>query len=293
MTQTVENKTIHPNYFIAGASLFLGVTLFVSENLFYAFNYSRFYDYASPSYFSYTSLVIVTAASLSFCISVFSYFHVQQKISPVFTDASKVIHWRLERVVSDAIFQQKRLFVAATLFYGLFFSLLDGILIYQPKVDFYSNYIVNGPTWRVLTCCDSPGYVPVGLLYLPAQHLGVEIYPLSFLLLSIVSLLVGLNVSLLVKAFRASRSSAKSTEKKGIVGSIAGAAVGLFAGCPSCAAAFFVSMIAGSGATAFSTLVATYQPLIVALTIPLLLFSIYWQSRSIATILKGCEPKLN
>ncbi|MDG6905268.1 MAG: hypothetical protein JRN20_05720 [Nitrososphaerota archaeon] len=280
-----------PSYTIAKASFLLGVALIVSANLFYALNYERFYNYFAPPFYSYVSLILVTLASLSFGVSAFSYFSIQQRILPK-SDGS-VLLWSMERIISDAVFQQKKIFVIATVIYGFVFSLLDGILVYQPNVDFYVNYFVNGPTWRVVTCCGSPGYVPLGLFYLPAQHIGVELYPLSFLLLLIVSILVGLNVSLLVKAFRASRISANRAEKKGIAGTILGATVGLFAGCPTCAAAFFLSMIAGTGATAFSAIIAAYQPLIVALTIPLLIFSVMWQARSIRMIFKGCEPNVD
>jgi hypothetical protein len=71
-----------------------------------------------------------------------------------------------------------------------------------------------------------------------------------------------------------------------------GAAFGLFAGCPTCAATFFISMIAGTGATALSTLISSYQPLVVAVTVPLLFFSIFWQAKSIGIILQGCNSKV-
>ena len=241
-------------------------------DFFYASNVSEFYDLrASPAY-SYTTLLMFVVASISIGISVFSFLSIQQKIPPV-ADSSKVLHWRSLRIISDAVFQQKKLFVSATAIYAVIFALLDGILVYQPSVNFAIAYAVTAPTARVVTCCGTPAYVPVGLLYLPAQHVGVELFPLSVSLLLVVSLLVGLNVSLLFRAFSLSRTGkTKTSEGKGVAGSVLGAAFGLFAGCPTCAAAFFLSMIAGTGATAFSTLIAEYQPLIVALTLPLLFF---------------------
>ena len=197
------------------------------------------------------------------------------------------MHWPLGRIISDAIFLQKKLFVSATAIYALVFALLDGILVYQPNVNFAIDYAVNSPTWRVATCCGTPAYVPVGLLYLPAQHLGVELFPLSVLLMLIVSVLVGLNVALIVKALRLSRSQ----NTKGAAGSVLGAAFGLFAGCPTCAAAFFLSMIAGTGATAFSAIIAEYQPLIVALTLPLLTFSIYLPGKKHRNYPAGLRPQ--
>lgn len=263
--------------------------LFTATNLFYALNISEFYNLNAPSFYTYISLLLVSFATISIGISLFSYFSVQQKIPPV----DEVLHWRLARIISDAVFQQKKLFVAASAIYAIVFALLDGILVYQPQVNFGLAYFVSGPTWRMVTCCGNPGYVPVGLFYLPAQHIGVELFPLSIFLLLVVSLLVGANVSLLVRAFRLSRtSSAKASERKGVMGSVFGAAFGLFAGCPTCAAAFFLSMIAGTGATGLSSLIAEYQPLVVGLTLPLLSFAIYSQARSIGTILKGCDTKV-
>ena len=292
---SVEGAQDRPNYTLTKVSFALGIVLLTAIDFFYALNRSEFYAISAPPAYSYASLLIFVLASVSVGISVFSFLRIQQKIPPV-ADASKILHWRSVRIISDAVFQQKKLFVSATAIYAVVFALLDGILVYQPNVNFAIDYAVTGPTTRVLTCCGTPAYVPVGLLYLPAQHLGVELFPLSVSLLLIVSILVGLNVSLLFRAFSLSRTNlakSKTSEGKGVAGSILGAAFGLFAGCPTCAAAFFLSMIAGTGATAFSTLIAEYQPLIVALTLPLLLFSIFWQARSIGTILQGCSPKVD
>jgi hypothetical protein len=295
LSQTITSvEEARPSYAIVKATFCIGIVLFATANLFYWLNISQFYNIGAPWVYSYISLLIVSLASLSIGVSAFYYFFVQQKISPVSVDSSRAVQWRVVRIVSDAIFREKKLFISATVIYAVVFSFLDGILVYQPQVNFVTYYAASVPTWRVLTCCGTPAYVPVGLIYLPAQHIGVELYPLSVLLMLVVSLLIGLNLSLLVRAFRASRSSSgKTSEKKGVVGSILGAAVGLFAGCPTCAAAFFLSMIAGTGATAFSTLIAKYQPLIFTLTLPFLAFSIFYQAKSITTILAGCEPKVD
>jgi len=265
----------------------LGIVLFTANNIFYLLNWSAFYEYDASPLYSYASALVLALATITLGVGAFSFLRLQQNISPV-DDSSKTLRWPLGRIISDAIFLQKKLFVSATVIYALVFALLDGILVYQPNVNFAIDYAVNSPTWRVATCCGTPAYVPVGLLYLPSQHLGVELFPLSVLLMLIVSILVGLNVALIVKALRLSSSQ----NTKGAAGSVFGAAIGLFAGCPTCAAAFFLSMIAGTGATAFSAIIAEYQPLIVALTLPLLSFSIYYQAKSIGTILQGCAPKV-
>ena len=291
---SVEGAQDPLSYTFTKVSFVLGIVLLTAIDFFYALNRSEFYNLGAPPTYSYVSLLIFVLAIVSIGISVFSFLRIQQRIPPV-ADASKILHWSSVRIISDAVFQQKRLFVSATAIYAVIFALLDGILVYQPNVNFAIDYAVTGPTTRVITCCGTPAYVPVGLLYLPAQHVGVELFPLSFSLMLIVSLLVGLNVSLLFRAFSVSRTGVdktKTSEGRGVAGSVLGAGFGLFAGCPTCAAAFFLSMIAGTGATAFSTLIAEYQPLIVALTLPLLFFSIFWQARNIGTILQGCATKV-
>ena len=171
---------------------------------------------------------------------------------------------------------------------------MDAILIYQPTVDFPSAYGVANPSAFVETCCGPPGYIPVGLVYFPAQHFGIQLIPISVLIMVLVSLLVGVNVSLIVVSVRKTRSLKQESKvspqfrKSSLMGGALGAAFGLFAGCPTCAAVFFLSMIAGSGATAFSLVISQYQPVIIVLSIPLLLGSIFWQAKSIRTILLGC-----
>jgi hypothetical protein len=289
---TVEGDPARPSYVLSRVALVLGIVLFTASNIFYVVNTSEFYDPGGSPLYSFTTLAIITIASVSLGVAGFSFLRTQAQISPV-ADGYGILRWQFGRIISDAVFQQKRLFVSITTIYGIFFAFLDGIVVYQPQVDFSISYAVSGPSIRFLTCCGSPAYVPVGLLYLPAQHLGVELFPLSVLLMLLVSLLVGLNAGLLVRAFRLSRTQdIDSSKRKGAAGGILGAAFGLFAGCPTCAATFFISMIAGTGATALSTLISSYQPLIVAVTVPLLFFSIYWQAKSIGIILQGCNSKV-
>jgi len=286
LTNVATVEKARPGYSLPRAAFIVGIVLFTANNIFYISNLSAFYEYGASPLYSYTSALIIALATISLGVGAFSFLRMQQKVSPVVNE-SNTARWPLGRIISDAVFLQKKLVVSATVVYALFFALLDGILVYQPNVNFAIDYAVNSPAWRVATCCGTPAYVPVGLLYLPAQHVGVELFPLSVLLMLIVSLLVGLNLALLVKALRLSRSQ----DTKGAAGSVLGAAFGLFAGCPTCAAAFFLSMIAGAGATAFSTIIAQYQPLIVSLTLPLLFFSIYYQAKSIGSILQGCAPE--
>jgi hypothetical protein len=273
----------------APLALFLAsITLFAASNFFYTFFRDAFVNvYSDPTYV-YVSLLIICTASVLLSLAAFTYFRVQQKLPFSTEKDSGVVEWRLGRIFSDALYQHKTLFSSSVVIYATFFALLDGILIYQPGVDFSKAYAVIGPTWRVETCCGLPGYVPVGLFYLPAQHTGLELIPMSILLMIFVSALVGLNICLLRMAYSLSKTQNLKPGAKGSAGGIVGAVFGLFVGCPTCAAAFLLSMFAGTGAIGFSSFIAAYQPLIAAFTLPLLFLSILWQGRSIRKILAGC-----
>ena len=276
-------------YSVPKLAVVSGAAFVAAGNLFYLMNIDRFYNFPPSLVYPIVSLIFVSLSAISLAVATISYLRIESKISPVEDEDSKVVNWRIGRIVADAFFGEKKIVVPATVLYALLFALLDGILIYQPGVNFSVAYGLSGPTWRIVACCGFPGYVPVGLLYLPAQHIGLQLIPLSIMIMTLVSTLVGLNLSLLYKAFRQLRSeNVSSSGKKGITPGAFGVLFGLFAGCPTCAAAFFLSMMAGTGATAFSVLIAEYQPLIIALTVPLLLASIYWQAKSIRTLLQGC-----
>lgn len=264
-----------------------GVALAGVDNIFYAIYRPEFSTGYYENYFVLVSLLILIASSIAITSSALSYLLTHRRASVI--EGNSLVQWPLGKILSDTFFEQKRLILSAALAYAIFFAFLDGILVYQPNVDFAVAYAVNGPTWRVVMCCGLPGYVPIGLLYLPSIHFGLEVIPLSLMLMILVSTLVGLNVALLYKSYRLSRTGQRSSNT-GILGSIIGGGLGLFVGCPSCAASFLLSMIAGTGSLAFAGLVSAYQPLIAGITIPLLLFSILWQANSVKNLLRGCAP---
>lgn len=269
-------------------SVLLGIVLYSADNFFYAANRAAFNNqYSSPEY-AYISLFIFALASSFIGFSASSFLRVQ-RLNVRSDNNEKATGWHLGEIVSDALSHQKRLFFSAIVVYALFFAFLDGILIFQPGVNFFTSYVVHGVTWRVETCCGLPGNIPVGLLYLPAQHIGVELIPSSVILMILVSVMVGLNACLLYRAYNLSRTQRVSSANKATIGGVVGAAFGLFVGCPTCAAAFFLSTIAGAGAMGFSAFISASQPFIAAISLPLLFFSIVWQARSIKTILKGCS----
>ncbi len=189
--------------------------------------------------------------------------------------------WLLPHVLS--VKKYKRFFVASTVLYGLFYAVITSMVVYQPTVDFIQAYGAAIPSAVITPCCGGPLYSPVVTVYL-VNHLGLLLIPLTAILLVVISVLVGLNFILAIFAFD---SRAKGVGKTWIGG--IGAIVGLFTGCPTCAGLFFANFLGGAGAVSFSTALAYYQPVFIGLSLPVLAFTPYMISRSLAKVYReGC-----
>ncbi len=259
--------------------------LIVTAALIYGMYWRLFNDTATSAYFAYFSLDLIAMGSACTALSILAYLHTQRRRMLMPNASAKGYEWPLARIVADSLFGSRAIVALSSLLYALFFAFTNAVLIYQPSVDFQSAYGVSGITATITTCCGPPGYIPVLDVYFPAQHTGIQLVPLTVIIMVLVSLAIGVNVSLLYRAVKIS-PRASNIGGKGL--GATGAVFGLFAGCPACAASFFMSTIAGSSVTAFSLLLQSYKPLIVGLTAPLLLGSIYFQAKSIRTILRGC-----
>ncbi|MBI3859201.1 MAG: hypothetical protein HY296_03030 [Thaumarchaeota archaeon] len=175
-----------------------------------------------------------------------------------------------------------RVFVVSSIAYGLFYSLVTSILVYQPALKFSEAYGVAIPSATVTPCCGPPLLVPVVTVYL-TENLGLLIVPLTVVLLLIVSVLVGLNLAI---SFYAYDHRARSGGRW-LLG--LGGVIGLFTGCPTCAGLFFATMVGGTGVAGFATVLAYYQPLFVGASIPILAVTPSLTSRNIAKVFKqGC-----
>jgi Ca2+/H+ antiporter len=110
----------------------------------------------------------------------------------------------------------------------------------------------------------------------------ILVIPVNVMLATIVSALVGLNVALSVYAYRL-RQSLKT--KNSIIGGI-GATTGLFVGCPTCAGSLFSAFlgigIAGAGTSA--AVLAPFQTLFIAASIPALVIAPFLIARGIRSV---------
>ena len=177
-----------------------------------------------------------------------------------------------------------RILVASALLYGVFYSFITSIIVYQPAVDFSRAYGVGIPSAYLIPCCGSPLQIPIVTVYL-SENLGLLLIPLSLILLGVVSVLVGLNVAL---TFFAYSNGLRRGGRKGWMGGL-GAIVGLFTGCPTCAGLFLAYVVGGAGAVGAATALASYQALFIGVSIPVLAATPFLISRNLSKVFRdGC-----
>jgi len=157
--------------------------------------------------------------------------------------------------------KSRKIFLTIFVFYGIFFSLVSGTLVYQPEVSFSYHYGAEIPSAFVVPCCDQPGYMPEILVYL-TDHVGLQIIPINLVLQVIVSYLVALNVAIAVNAFSISKKT------RGV--STIGAATGLFIACPTCAGSFLSLFVGAASGIVLTLALVQLQTLFIAISIPIL-----------------------
>lgn len=174
-----------------------------------------------------------------------------------------------------------RLFVISSIIYGLFYSFVTSLIVYQPNITFSTEYLVSVPSALVIPFYGAPGQIPVLVVYI-TEHLGLLLIPLSVILLVTVSLLVGLNISMAAFAY-ANRPKNYGGQWLGGFGGI----VGLFTGCPTCAGLFLANIVGGAGAASVSTLLASSQSFFIGISIPILIITPILISKSLAKVFEG------
>ncbi|HEX2013789.1 MAG TPA: hypothetical protein VLA68_01050 [Nitrososphaera sp.] len=168
----------------------------------------------------------------------------------------------------------------AAIGYGIFFGFLSQILVYRPDVSFNEKGIVV-PSVEVIPCCSAPGYVPMLTAYF-TDHFLILVIPVNVMLAIVVSALVGFNVALSVHAYRLKSSLQTKTS---LVGGV-GATTGLFMGCPTCAGSLFSALlgVGALGAGTSAAVLAPFQTLFIAASIPALVLAPFLTARSIRSI---------
>jgi hypothetical protein len=149
--------------------------------------------------------------------------------------------------------------------YGIIFSFLSQIFVYDSNLSVLESND-QYPYIKIIPCCAMIGYVPMVYVYL-TSYFFIFLIPINLLLVLVVSMLVGFNVSLYVYALK------KIKEKRnGILGGV-GATCGLFIGCPTCAGSIITAIFSISVGTTSISALASFQTLFITLSIPILIIT--------------------
>lgn len=182
-------------------------------------------------------------------------------------------------VVISRVFDQRKyrlVMSAVTLIYGVIFAFISGMIVYSPLETFSGEYLVRTPSVIVAVCCGGIGLVPVLTVFL-TNHLGLLLIPADILILVIVSGLVGLNATLLVRQYDIRTRSSSRSWLLGV-----GAACGLFTACPTCAGLFLSALVIGLSSSAL-VLLSGLQLFFVLGTVFALVLGARLSARVIAT----------
>jgi hypothetical protein len=173
-----------------------------------------------------------------------------------------------------------KVMAVAAICYGVFFGFLSQIFVYRPDVSFTEEGLVV-PSVDLIPCCATPGYMPMLTVYI-TDHFLILVIPINVILAAVVSALVGFNVALSVFAYRLKKSLQANTS----IAAGIGATSGLFVGCPTCAGSLFSALIgvgvAGAGTSA--SVLAPFQTLFIAASIPALVAAPFLIARSIRSV---------
>lgn len=227
-----------------------------------------------------SSILAITFASMaSITYGLSKIFKAEQQRS---MNSNSLVYYITNAFSED---QYWKIMVIAAIAYGIFFGFLSQIFIYRNDISF-SQQGITVPSISIVPCCNILGYVPMFYAYV-TNHFLVLLIPLNIILAVVVSALVGFNTALGVYAFKIS-TKIKSSKRISFIGSV-GAASGLFVGCPTCAGSFF-SVLLGFGVVGESiSVLASFQTLFIALSIPVLIITPFLVARSIRTNYRTCN----
>ena len=173
-----------------------------------------------------------------------------------------------------------KIMAVAAISYGIFFGFLSQIFVYRADVSFTEKGL-KVPSVDMTPCCGAPGYMPMLTVYI-TDHFLILVIPINVMLAAIVSGLVGFNVALSVFTYRLKKLLQVNTSIAGGVG----ATCGLFVGCPTCAGSLLSALIgigvAGAGTSA--GVLAPFQTLFIAVSIPALVAAPFLIARSIRSV---------
>ena len=174
-----------------------------------------------------------------------------------------------------------KIMIISSIGYGIIFGFLSQIFVYRNNISFIDQGIMI-PSVNIVPCCNIPGYVPMFTAYI-TDHFLVLLIPINIILAVTVSALVGFNFALsfyILKLTRISKNKISIFQSIGLTG-------GLFVGCPTCAGSIFSALL-GFGAGTTIAVLALFQTLFIAITIPALIITPLFMIHKIQRKYSGC-----
>jgi hypothetical protein len=174
-----------------------------------------------------------------------------------------------------------KIMIISSIGYGIIFSFLSQIFVYKNDISFVEQGIMV-PSVNIVPCCNIPGYVPMFTAYI-TEHFLILLIPINIILAVTVSALVGFNFALsfyTLKLTRISKNKTSVFQSIGLTG-------GLFVGCPTCAGSIFSALL-GFGAGTTIAVLALFQTLFIAITIPALIITPLVMIHRIQRKYSGC-----
>ena len=158
-----------------------------------------------------------------------------------------------------------RVFVGASIIYGLLFGFFSSFVVYRPLGFFSDNYGASIPSANAIVCCGPLGQMPQFVIYL-SREFALLVIPANLILLVVVSWLVGLNAGIAAFAYK---NRPETAGVRWLIG--LGATVGLFTACPSCAGFFLLTMLGLTGAVGLALTLSSLQTVFMVVGLPILL----------------------
>ncbi|MGA7900965.1 MAG: hypothetical protein WCA39_19135 [Nitrososphaeraceae archaeon] len=219
-------------------------------------------------------LVMTCMLMVSTGYGLYKIFKAEQKR----TINTNALTFYITSVFSDSYYW--KIMTASAIGYGIIFAFLSQIFIYRNDVSFIQQG-VNIPSISVTPCCNIIGYVPMLSIYL-TDHFLILLVPINIVIVAVVSILVGFNVSLNVYALKLTKKFSHTKKLSSLLGSV-GLTSGLFIGCPTCAGSLF-SLLLGFWSGAAISILAYFQTVFIVICIPALIVSTILIAKQIRSI---------
>ncbi len=143
----------------------------------------------------------------------------------------------------------QKIFSISLILYLILALFLNNTIIYKDNISFSSSYGIHAPSLVIIGCCGDPGEFPLISFYL-TDHFGLMLIPLNLITSISLSILAGLNISLIYRVYKTNKNNGLSNDNKNNnkinFFSIVGIIPGLFVSCPVCAGHLLLLLLVGS-----------------------------------------------